>query len=551
MVKLETLDIVIIAMLPVFCIILWIMADYSEKVKNARWRLLWLAPGALCLLLVYITGFEKLMIPAYLSSLVLLTGLVYPEKKPRRTASVTAAVLAVTALPLCMFNTAYRCADFVKSFELGFENMKEHYVLAEHKQIDWDALYNKYLPEFEAANKAHDKVANEIAWNKFCAEFHDLHVNFFSDEDTYKEAKKRAGGNDYGLVICTLAGGKTIAVQTDSSLSSLGIHNGTEIISWNGMTPVEAEKDSELRQMQNYADADNEKFFEGFFAAGMGGDTAEVTYIDDDGNTKTAELPKLSDDYYSRAKDAYESINHGLDIGHMTIKKLNDTTACLRIKTMGFDSISEKDDHMNMQSELRTQILDMKAQGIRDIVIDIRDNNGGSGTMVKAIAQLFAPEGEQYYVSDAYWDTDSNTYISEGEGKWKIYKDITFEGENILGDDGRIAVLVNAHSVSAADHLSKLMSSFDNTTVIGFTEPSGSAQGVSPNRLESGMFSISSSLMMNKDGTVFIDSGTDYQSDNELDIRVPFDETAAEEIFDNENDYLMDYTLNYLADMER
>ncbi|MBQ8967790.1 S41 family peptidase [Ruminococcus sp.] len=549
--KLETMDITIIAVLPVISIVLWFLAGYFEKVKSSRWRLCWLAPALITMLLTYIAGFDKLMIPAYLSAAVLLAGLLRPDIKSRRTASAAAAVLAIAALPACLFVKGYHTADYVKDFKKGFAAIKAHYVLSEHKQIDWDALYDKYLPRFEKANEEHDKVLNEIVWNKFCAEFHDLHVCYASDNENMKAANKRAGGNDYGLVITKLADGSFAAVQVDDSLKPLGIHNGTPVISWNGMSPDEADSLSELAEMQNYGDEDNADFYKGFFAAGTGGDTSEIVYLDDDGTEKRAELSKLSDDYYSRFEKAYDTINQGLNKGHMTVTKLNDTTAVLRVKTMSFDSVSEKDKHASMQNELRENILEMKSQGVRDIVIDIRENNGGSGTMVKAITQLFAPEGEQYYVTDAYWDSEKHTYISEGEGKWKTGSDVTFEGENILGDEGRIVLLVTAHSVSAADHLTHVMSSFDNTTVMGFTEPSGSAQGVTPTYLESGVFQFSESLMLNRDGSIFIDSGTDWQSENELDIKVPYDQKALKALFDDGEDYLMDQCLDYLANLER
>ena len=199
-----------------------------------------------------------------------------------------------------------------------------------------------------------------------------------------------------------------------------------------------------------------------------------------------------------------------------------------------------------MQQELRESILKLKEEGVRDIVIDIRENNGGSGSMVKAIAQLFAPEGNHYYISDAYWDHDSRSYVKEADGSWKIDSDICFDGENILGDDGKIVLLVTAHSVSAADHLTHVMNDFENTTVMGFTEPSGSAQGVSPIILDSGYFCYSSSLMLNRDGTIFVDSGTDCQSGNTLDIRIPYDEQALHALFDEHKDYLMEQALDLL-----
>lgn len=545
------LDIVILIILPVLSGLLWYMAGYVEKVRNSKWRLLWLVPAMICFALVYVSGVEKLMLPAYLGAALLAIGLFRPDKKTRRTSSAVSCVLVLISLPLCLFSKSYRSIDYVKDFNEGFESMKAHYVLAEHKQIDWDGLYEKYLREFEAADKAHDKVANEIAWYKFCAEFHDLHVNFGSDEKTRDASYARTSGNDYGLVICTLSDGRTVAVETDESLEEKGISNGTEIIKWNGMTPAEADELSEMKQIFTFADEDNEKFFEGYFAAGTGGESIEVIIKDDSGSEKKVTLKKLSDNYYERAKEAYKKILRGMDVGHMTITKINDTTACLRIKTMSFDSISEKDKHQKMKEELREQILDVKKQGIKDIIIDIRENNGGSGTMVKAIGELFAPEGEYYYVTDAYFDHDQKCYISEGDGRWKSAGDVTVSGENILGDEGRIVLLVGCDSVSAADHLTKLMSGFENTTVMGFTGPSGSAQGVSPIELKSGMFSYSSSLMLNQDGTIYIDCGTDMQSGDNAEVIIPFDENAMHEIFDEGNDYLMDKAIEYLSDLER
>ncbi|ADU22649.1 S41 family peptidase [Ruminococcus albus] len=549
--KLETLDIVTLVLLPLMSGGLWYMAGHADRVKNSKWRLLWLIPMASCFLIVYVAGVEKLLIPAYIGAVILGAGFFIPKIKTRRAASGLSWVLVLISLPLCLFNKAYRSVDYVRDFKEGFESMKAHYVLTEHKQVNWDALYEKYLPEFKAANKAHDKVANEIAWYKFCAEFHDGHVNFGSDEKTRDAAYSRLSGIDHGLVICTLSDGRTVAAEVDSSLNALGIHNGTEIISWNGMTPAEADELNEMKQLFNFADADNQKFFEGTFAAGTGGDSVEAVIKDDSGNIKTVVLDKISDDYYNRAKEVYDKLLKGMNVGHMTLTKINDTTVCLRIKTMNFDSISEKDKHKKMKDELREQILDAKKEGVRDIIIDIRENNGGSGTMVKAIGELFAPEGEYYYVSDAYFDHDKKCYVKNGEGKWKVAGDVYVDGENILGDDGRIILLVGSHSVSAADHLTKLMSEFENTTVMGFTGPLGSAQGVSPIKLKSGMFSYSSSLMLNKDGTVYIDCGTDYNADDDAEVIVPFDEKAFREIFDEDNDYLMDTAVKYLEEMER
>lgn len=547
----QDLDILNIALGLIFCAALWGLSIYADKVKSTNWRIYWLAPGFVCLLLTFMSGFDICMLGVYIGVLILTLGLVKPKRKSRQLVSLAAAVCMIVSIPVCMFSGAYRRIDYANDFKQGFNAMKAHYALSEHKQIDWDALYDKYLPQFEKVTKSQDKIENEIVWNKFCAEFHDLHVGYASDEETLAEAKKRAAGNDFGLVIMSLADGKYAAVEADPSLEALGIHNGTEIVEWNGMTPAEADELSDYFRMQNFADIDNRIFYNGFYAAGTKDDTATLTYIDDSGVQKTAELSKISDDYYSRCEKAYQSINRGYEAGHMSVTKINDTTACLRIKSMIFDTASEKENHATMQQEIREKVLALKEEGVKDIVIDIRENNGGSGTMVRAIAEIFAPEGEHYYSSDPYFDRQTNSYVKESDGKWKKANDITFFGENILGDEGRIVVLVTAHSVSAADHLTKVMSAFDNTTVIGFTEPAGSAQGVVMLPLTEGSLAYSMGLMLNEDGSVFIDSGTDFQSGNDVDIKVPFDDKAITALFDNDEDYLLEYSLEYLANMER
>ena len=57
--------------------------------------------------------------------------------------------------------------------------------------------------------------------------------------------------------------------------------------------------------------------------------------------------------------------------------------------------------------------------------------------------------------------------------------------------------------------------------------------------------------MLNKDGTVYINCGTDYNADDDAEVIVPFDEKAFREIFDEDNDYLMDTAVKYLEEMER
>ncbi len=542
-------DIMLVAVGLAECFMLTRAAVLCEKIVNNKWRLLWLLPSLVCILITVSAGTEPLMAAAYLGSVGLAAGFFTDERKKRNIISAVCAAVMLLSLPCCLLSKSYRKHfDFTGDFETAVRSMKSHYALTKHKGIDFDALHDKYLPMFEQAEKDCDAVQNVIAWNCFCAEIHDGHVSYApNDEADYKKAMKLAAGNDYGLVIVKLSDGSFAAAQVDDSLEEKGIHLGTKVKLWNGETPDKANERSLIWRMETWCDADNRDFYSGICAAGVGGDTAELTFADDSGKEQTVTLPKLSDNYYDRLKKAKETIDRGVNAPHMSWTKVNDTTAVLRIKFMMFDTDSlNKDNHLGMKNEIRKGLLELMDEGVRDVIIDIRSNGGGSGDMVKGIASLFAPEGEHYYVTNALWDEENGCYVTDAEGNYLPDDDVTFEGENILGN-GRIIILVNSNSGSASDHLTKVMSGFENVTVMGFTGAGGAAQGAYSLPLSCGSVSFSGSVMLDKDGSIFIDSGKDMQAADDVGEHIPFDEQALISLFENDEDYLLNVAAEKLS----
>ena len=86
--------------------------------------------------------------------------------------------------------------------------MREHYSLSQHKNIDWDTLYQKYCPLFEQAEKAQDENLNLTAWLQFCNEFYDYHITYLPNnhmEEKQQAAVESVAGNDYGLSMVQLS----------------------------------------------------------------------------------------------------------------------------------------------------------------------------------------------------------------------------------------------------------------------------------------------------------------------------------------------------------
>ncbi len=540
----EYIDIILLALTFAGSVGLFLLADYAVKVINSQWRIFYIVPALICVGCIVYKGFEISMLPAYIGSAVLVTGYINENKKPRSIACIISAVLTIIAVPICLLNKGYRAIDYVQDFKDGFDCMKKHYILAEHKNIDWNELYDKYLPLFREADRENDAAENYIAWLKFCAEFHDGHVGFVPSENGVEdEANERLYGNDYGLSLVTLADGRFAAVSVDESLAAQGITTGTIITKWDGIDPLEAAKKSELYQAVSFSDRDNEAFYLATFAAGVGGDIVTVTYLDENGNEKEAVLQKLGS-YCERAEETLKILNGGVETGHLMWADINEKTACLRVKAMMFDTESEETgDFSTMKQYIMSKLDEYREKNVENIVLDLRGNSGGSDFVVRAIAEVFAPEGEHYYATDGKWDDETGNFaVDEATGKFIGDIKHYYTGENYWGH-GNVIILVNANSVSAADHLTQIMRGFDNVTVVGFTETNGSAQGIGGIKLASGQLVFSSALLLDENGDVLVDSGSDYESGNDIDIRVPLDENAVEALFVSGEDYLMQQAL--------
>lgn len=538
-------DIILLAAELVLSVGLFVLAGIAAKFISPKWRLCYAAPALFCIVMLAAGGFEKYMLGVYIGAVLMLAGFFSDKAGLRRISSAAAALGAVFSLTLCISAKDYRATDYAADFEKGFRIMSEHYVLAQHKGIDWDALYEEYLPKFKHAAANNDELENLTTWWEFCAEFKDGHVGYISDDDSLQEkAEKALAGNDYGLSMMTLSSGQTAAVNVDETLAELGIHNGTIILTWDGEKPENLAERSLFFTHSQFADNENREFYRAVFAAGVGGESVTVRFVDDSGAEQTAVLQKLGN-YRERLCDTLETVNQGLKAGHMTWTELDEKTVCLRIKTMAYDGRSSKSqDFSDMRWEIEQKLWEYNDRGFDKLILDLRSNGGGSGIMVRTIAEILAPAGEHYYCTDGKWDDDTKSYVTDDSGKFVPDRDNLYKGDDMWqGKD--IVILVNSDSASASDHLVKVMRGFDNVTVMGFTKSNGSAQGVGSVALESGMLGFSSSLVLNRDGSVMVDAGTDGISGSDVDVRVPFDKEAVRVLFDEEEDYIMKCAMDF------
>lgn len=499
---------------------LYLFAGYAARMVNAKWRLLYLVPFFAALFAIAFFGFEISMAGVYLGAVLLIMGFIREEKRVRRLASVLAGFAMLLSVVFCNINGGYRMPDYAEDFKRGFEEMKMHYVLTEHKGIDWDALYDKYLPQFEEAEKNHDEAAVCVAWTAFSMEFYDMHVNYASKSDSVEtEARERVCGNDYGLSLMKLSDGRNI----DDAIKDT--------------------RENGLKR-QNFTCTENEDFYEAIPVAGTGGDSVEISYLDENGTERTVKADK-NGFYAARWANTINVLDKGAEISNLEWQSINDKTALLRMRFMNYDS---KENFGQMEEEIRSKLLELKEEGVMNLIFDLRNNGGGSGSHVEHIVKLVAPEGEHTYIYDGVLNRDTMKYEKGSRpDTYKLGECETFQGENLWGH-GQIIVLVNSQTVSAGDHFTWLTGKFPNVIVMGFTHSSCSGQGINVVNLGYGSLSYSAVLLLNGDGTVFLDTDESKKATVPLDVQIPFDEKALKAIFDEGEDYVLSCAVEYFEE---
>ena len=116
---------------------------------------------------------------------------------------------------------------------------------------------------------------------------------------------------------------------------------------------------------------------------------------------------------------------------------------------IGYLEITEFDDVTYAQ--FSEALSDLKSQGMKGLVLDLRNNPGGLVDSVCDVADDLLPEGIILTTKD-----------KDGNG-------ITYESEAGVEFDGPIVVLVNENSASAAEILAGALKDYERGTVVGTT----------------------------------------------------------------------------------
>ena len=494
-------------------------------------------------------GFLRNYTPMYIIALLALVPMFCETRK--KGYNIAAPITGVLAVGLGLYFCAssadlhnYTRKSYTASFEALVTEMNKSYVLKEWKEVDFYALKEKYMPQVKEAELEKDPAKFADAVTMFCNELHDGHVMVYTKYNRNKYSSEFEL-HDYGLAMIQLDSGTVIAVCTDASVKSLGIEDGTVITKWNGKPVLQAAEEDVLDAgVPVKANADRLAILD---LSATGGETVDVSFIDKAGKERTVTLSQLEEEH--TLDDAYNAFSHSPEKTHelltsnLSTRMIDNKCGYLSLTALTTgnvlrDNIGFYSGESAWAKEMfRKKLRRLKEQGMKYLVIDLRNNIGGYDELGIALCELLTTE-------DMY---------ASGLGIRKYGEYIGLTDKWIRGDgefaDLEVVALTNFNCISGGDVTAQYLSRLPNVTLAGITDPCGSGQMTGGCcALSKGIVEVSYpiGLTLDENGEPNIDTRGDRISRNPVEVRIPLDTNAAMKIFRDKKDYELDWAVKYL-----
>lgn len=521
--------------------------------------------------------------PFYIGAFAMLIWQFFANTKVMYRISTTfVGIAAVLGLISGVFNMTvnnfmirlgnYSKEGYVESFDSLVADMKEYYVLNDWKEIDYDEIVAVIRPKIEEAEKNNDYVSYYKALYEYIGMFHDGHmwIDSLNEEGAMirVQADKELAGQDYGFSLYTIDSGETIAIMVEEGCEAynLGIKNGTVITKWNGIDITQAMNEADCILAASQPVLANEEEIKPICFAGMGDETLEVSFLDDNNKEITITVSSIGC-YDKRLEKALQRFYHqpewdneavlqmtveerqaALDeflaeIENFRTKMLTDDCGYLAITGEEYDMVGDviaevKGEYPEIREMVNSKLEEMKAQGMKKLVLDLRNNGGGYPIILCEVVSLFTKD-EINMGSDAM--------LVGGEYKTIVEYRVKADGR---WSDIPVAVLTNCECGSSGDGLIYALSKCPNVTTMGITCSDGIYQSVGGYSVMSNSnFYIHYPIFpsLDENGDLMIDTKADRVTRIPLDVMIPVTKEAALLIFgeDNNCDYEVEFAIRY------
>lgn len=393
--------------------------------------------------------------------------------------------------------------SYVESFDAMIDLLAREYAFTEYKNIDWAALSAEFRPRIEQAERNRSgnefrRALRELSWR-----VPDGHVSAPVVTEDFQQAA--AGG--VGMVLVELDDGRVFVSQVfpDTPAARAGIEVGTEILTVNG-APILERVESVVPYTGPFSTPHNLRLEQLKYAMRGGvGEPFEVELRDADGTARTVTLSTVFDpDGFFASPFAPPEVGSTLPV---TYELFGGNIG--RINLYSFS-----DDLPLTVALWERAIQQAKFDGVEGIVVDLRQNGGGSAFL-----------GDQLpaYFFDQEYPIGNRAQYSETRGEFVVNP--LLEERFILPPaelryDGPVAVLISPNCASACESFAYAMTINDRAEIIGYYPTAGLGGSVVPIALPDGVtFNYTNSRSLGADGEINIEGKGVAPT-----VRLPIDE---------------------------
>lgn len=353
--------------------------------------------------------------------------------------------------------------SYTEAFDAMVEKFRTEYAFTEYKNIDWNAKSDEFRPRFEEAETSRDVQAYALALRDFLWSIPDTHVGM--DDSLLGDlfATETSGG--IGMAIRELDDGRVLVVYVleGGPADQAGIEFGAEITQYGGKpigdaigavvpwsSPFSNEKSRRLQQLR-------------YLLRSPIGTEVEVTYANPDGSPRTASLTFV-EEYQSFSITSLYAGQTGLELP-VEYDILDSGYGYVQIYSF-FDT-----DVLTIQLWER-MIQAMNDNGVTGLIIDMRQNGGGSGWLADQMAAYFFDEELVLGSTGHYDDSTGEFYFDPGDSTSFIppREDLRYHGD--------VVVLVGPACASACEFFSYDMTLQDRAQIVGQYPTAGAGGSV-------------------------------------------------------------------------
>jgi C-terminal processing protease CtpA/Prc len=346
----------------------------------------------------------------------------------------------------------YSDLSYTEAFDSFVEKLSKEYAFTDLKGLDWQQIHTDLRPLFEEADEKQDAQLFRIALRELARSIPDGHISgpFISDEFI----EQTSGG--LGIAIRELDDGRIMAnfLTPGSPAEEAGIELGAEILAFNGI-PIDEVVSSTIPQYGSFSTEHVKRLQQLRYASRFPvGTEVSVTFKNPDSDSgQTVDLTAVLEPESFR----FSSLNSGIDGFELPVEY-----ELLPGTQFGYVKINSFSDNDLLSIQLwERMIRNLKEQNIPGLIIDMRQNRGGSGFLADAMAAYFFEESH-VLGNTGHYNEELDDFFFDSRGEQRFY----LPAEE-LRYDGEVAVLVGPNCNSACEFFSYDMTIADRAAIVG------------------------------------------------------------------------------------